>query len=51
MEGDLVAESVQAADVVTDGALGASTAVVVGWAEVCEGGLLVGEQVPDDSQD
>ncbi|MEV0158305.1 hypothetical protein AB0H57_32120, partial [Micromonospora sp. NPDC050686] len=34
-----------------DGALGAGAVVVVSGAQVVEGGLFVGEQVPDDGQD
>src|SRR3954454_2333391 len=48
---DLVAEGVQGADVVADGALGAAAGVVVVGSEFGEGGLLVAEQVPDDGED
>src|SRR5512146_2310726 len=51
VQGDLVAEGVEAVDVVADGALGAAARVVVVWSEVDEGGVGVGQQVPDADQD
>ncbi len=44
-------EGVQATDVVAPGALGAGPGVGVVGSEIGEGGLLVGQQVPDDDQD
>jgi hypothetical protein len=51
LDSDLVAEGLQAADVVADGALGAAAVVVEVRPEIGEGGVLGGQQLPDDDQD
>jgi hypothetical protein len=51
LEGDLVAENLQLADVVALGAFGTDPGVVEANAEVVEMGLWVGQQVPGDDQD
>src|SRR5215213_6316139 len=51
LEGDLVAEGLQLADVVALGAVGVDAGVVEAGAEVTEAGVGVDQQVPDNDQD
>src|SRR5215203_6581637 len=51
LEGDLVAERFELADVVALGALGVDVGVVEAGPQVVEAGGRVGQQVPDDDQD
>src|SRR5829696_6416765 len=51
LEGDLVAEGFELADVVALGAVGVDAGVVEAGAQVTEAGGGVGQQVPDDDQD
>ena len=51
LEGDLVAEGLELADVAADGALGAAALVVVVGSEIDELGVGIGQEVPDDGQD
>lgn len=51
LEGDVVAEGLECADVVAGGSLGAQAGVVEVGSEVVEAGPGFGEQVPDDDQD
>jgi hypothetical protein len=51
VEGDLVAEGFQLADVVALDAFGTGAGVVEAGTEVVEPGLWVGQQVPGDDQD
>ena len=51
LEGDLVAEGLELADVVALGAFGTDPGVVEANAEVVDVGLWVGQQVPGDDQD
>jgi hypothetical protein len=51
LEGDLVAERLELADVVALGAIGVVGGVVEAGAEVVEAGVGVSQQLPDDDQD
>jgi hypothetical protein len=51
LQGDLVAERLQLADVVALAAVGVGAGVVEAGAQVVEAGIRVRQQVPDDDQD
>jgi hypothetical protein len=51
LQGDLVAQRLQLADVVALAALGVDAALVEARAQIVEAGGRVGQQVPDDDQD